>query len=326
MQIGARTKKAGIIIAVVLVVLVAVSLLRDLAIKQVITVYGGHITGTTVTLDAFSLSLVRQSVAITGFTMHHPPGFEKGMMIDLPRMSLDVDALGLLKGKLHVQSAALSLKEMVLIRNREGKLNVDSLKIAQKKPDQQKQEPKKPQKKMPMQIDLLTLELGKVVMKDYTRGTEPKVTVYDLNIKKTYKNITSAEQLAALIMIEPMKSAGITGAAIYGAAAVAGVGLLPAVAVVTLAGKDSSQQEFNSRPERVYAESLNLVNAIGKVKSEDKAGGLIKASVQGTDMTITVEKKDRKTLVTVAARRYMIPKPKEASGFLFRLAERLKEK
>ena len=49
------------------------------------------------------------------------------------------------------------------------------------------------------------------------RGKEPLVQVFDVNLKdKTYKDIQSAQQLAALIMVEAMKPTAIKGAKIYG--------------------------------------------------------------------------------------------------------------
>jgi hypothetical protein len=55
-----------------------------------------------------------------------------------------------------------------------------------------------------MQIDLFTLSIGKIVYKDYTIGTEPGVRVYDVNRHKSYKNISTVQQLALLMLAEPM--------------------------------------------------------------------------------------------------------------------------
>ena len=70
-------------------------------------------------------------------------------------------------------------------------MNVDQLKVVR----QGKVQRGKPAEQMPMQIDMLTLGIGRIVSKDHFPGGEPIVKVYDINIRKSYKNITSAQQL-----------------------------------------------------------------------------------------------------------------------------------
>jgi hypothetical protein len=209
----------------------------------------------------------------------------------------------------------IELKEMGLTKNKEGKLNVDSLKVVQQS---------KPSEPIPMQIDLLTLGIGKIVYKDYTIGTEPGVRVYDVNIHKSYKNITSAQQLAVLILAEPVKAAGIRSAQIYGVAMLAGVAVLPVGVAATFIGKDSVQKIIDASFEHVYEISLEVVKRMGTITKHDASGGVIKANINGAMVALQLKKKtDNKTEITISARKYMFPKLDIAGGVLYQILDKL---
>ncbi len=313
-------KRILIVSAIVVIAVLAAGIIKDQIIKTVITIAATEITGAPVHIDAFSLGVFNQSVRISGFKMYNPKGFPRGILVYLPEINVTYDLGALFKKRLHLVSAEIELKEMGLIKNEEGKLNVNELKVVK----QGAKKEGKPSKQMPMQIDMLKLGIGKIVSKDYSSGKEPVVYVYDVNIHKNYKNITSARQLAALIMIEPMKAAGIQGAEIYGVAILAGVAVLPVGIAATFAAKDSAQQEFASSFENAYDASLAVLRQKGRV-TEDRAAGVISGEVDSAQVTVKVSKKTAKTTeVVVSARKYLLPKPKIAGGVLYEIAERLK--
>ena len=317
-------KKTSVIIALIIIVIFAIGIAKDQIIRSVITIVATEVTGAPVHIDGFSLGVFNQSVRITGFKMYNPRGFSRGILIDLPKIVVNYDVPSILKRKLHLLRAEIQLKEIGLEKNKEGKLNVDSLKMVQQNQPKEAQE-KKPGKPLPMQIDLLNLEIGRIVSKDYSVGEEPAIQVYDINLRKSYKNINSAQQLAALILSEPMKQAGIKGEGIYGAALLTGVGVVPVAIIATFAGKDSVQQNFDVAIDKLYSISLEVVKGIGKVSKEDKAAGIIAAEVNGANIKVALKQVSAKaTQVTISARKYMMPKPETASGVFYRIAERLK--
>src|SRR3989338_8074564 len=215
---------------------------------------------------------------------------------------------------------------MVVIKNKEGKLNVDSLKVAQKKgaePKTAKEEPAKAQKQMPMQIDQATLNLGNVIVKDYSKGEPPSIQAYDIGVKnKTFKNITSAEQFATLVLIQGMGPTALRNAAIYSAATILGVGFLPAGIACIILGEDSGLADFNVSFDKAYNTAIEVLKASGQVVKEDKEKGSIKGKVSGANVTISIVKKDRnKVTMEVAARKYMLPKPEIAKGIIYQISE-----
>jgi len=321
-------KRVLVIIGIVLAVIIVLGILKDPLIKSAVTVATSKIVGAPVKIDQFSVGVFKQAVRIKGFKMYNPKGFPEGTLIDIAEIGVEYDLGAILGGKLHLKEVVFDLKEVGLVKNKDGQLNVDALKVAQKKEEPVKekvQEKKKPSKAMPMQIDVVKLNIGKVVVKDYSVGDKPSVQVHEVGVKnKVYKNITSADQLATLVLTEAMKGAGIKGAAIYGAASILGVAFLPAGVVGVLAGKDSSQAEFSVDFDTVFSTSLEVVQQMGKVKKEDKGNGVIKGNVSGADVTLKLEPKEGKVGVTISARKFMLPKPEIAGGILHQISEKLK--
>ncbi len=114
--------------------LVALSFIRDFALKYIISGVAGSTVGARVEMRGFSMSFLRQSVTISGLKVHNPKGFPPGILADLPKIYVNCDVPALLGGKLHLQRVDIDLKEVALIKNKEGKLNVDSLKVTEKLP------------------------------------------------------------------------------------------------------------------------------------------------------------------------------------------------
>ena len=106
----------------------------------------------------------------------------------------------------------LNLKEFVIVRNEKGELNLDSLKVTQaqkkdRKPTEEAEEKPAPE----IQLDRLELSIGKVVFKDYSRGGEPSVKEYNLNIRESHENITDLNVLVNLIVAKALTKAALAG-------------------------------------------------------------------------------------------------------------------
>lgn len=317
-------KRILIILFVIAALLLGAFIAKDQILRSAITAAAAQITGAKVSIDRFSLGILKQSARIEGFKLYNPEGFSAGVLVDLPKIAVDCDLASLSKGRLHLKLLEVNLKEIVIEKNREGRLNVDSLKIIQdddKKPVQEK----RPVKQAAIQIDLLSLRMDRLVMKDYTSGKEPSVKAYDINLKESYKDITSPQALAALILSEPMKQAGIQGAKIYGAALLTGVGAAPLVIVSKLISKDSAEQSFDVPLGKLYNISLQVLKSSGTVSNENQAAGVISAQVNGAKVTVRLKAASGKsTQITVSARKMMLPKPEIASGIIYQISEKLK--
>lgn len=310
------------IIVIVLAVLIGLGIVKDQVIKAAVQVGASQVLRTNVRVGGFSFGILRQSVRIKAFKIDNPKGFPKGSMLDVTQVGVDYDLPALLGGKLHFPLVILDLNEMVVVKNPDGILNVDALKVAEKK----EAEPEKPLKLLSLKIDVLRLNVNKVIFKDYTQGKEPLIQVFDVNLKdKTYKDIQSAQQLAALIMVEAMKPTAIKGAKIYGVATILGAGFLPAGIAGTLLSKDSARAEFSVSFNQAYQTTLDVLRKNGTITSASQTEGVIKADLNGHSLTAKIAKLDQgKTEIVITARKYLIPQPEVAQGILYQIQEKVK--
>ena len=310
-------KKFLIILVVVFICILAAGIAKDQIIKSVVTVAVTRVVGAPAHIDGFSLGIFNQTARISGFKIYNPQGFSKGILVDLPKINVTYDLGALFKKRLHLADVEIELKEMRLEKNMGGELNVNALKVA-------KQE-SKPSAQMPIQLDTIQLGIGRIVLRDYSAGKEPLTNVYEINMRKNYKNITSVQQLAAFILAEPMKSAGIQGAKVYGAAMLAGAAVLPVGIAARLIGKDSVQQDFASGFDDVFRASLLVLKRMGKLTKEDKQSGVLAAEINSAQVALKIRKKaDNKIEVVISARQYLFPKPEVAGGVLYEISKELK--
>ncbi len=308
-------KKILIVWGIIAVFLLGIVFLKDQIIKFVVTRVATQVVGAPVHMDSFSLNIFSSTVHISGFKIYNPSGFPQGILVSCSKINVIYDHVSLFKQKPHVLILEIDLKEMGLIKNKEGKLNVDSLIIVEKP---------KSSAPAPMQIDLLTLSIGKIVYKDYTVGTEPNVRVYDINKHKSYKGVPSAQQLALLVLAEPMKAAAIKNAQIYGVAILAGVAILPVAVAATFIGNDSVQDSLDINFEHAYEVSLQVLKRMGTVSKQDAANGEIIANINGAAITLKLKtSSDHKTIIIISARKYMMPKLDIAGGVLYQVLDKL---
>lgn len=309
-------KKIFITLAIVVASLLFISIFKDFIIKAVVTSSASGITGAPVHIDGLLTNIFNSTVNITGFKMYNPSGFPEGLLVSCPKIKIVFDLASLFKHKPHFILVDVQLKEMVLTKNKEGKLNVDSLKIVH---------PPKSSVPAPLQIDLLNLSIGKIVYEDYTIANKaPSVKVYDINRHQSYKSIPSAQQLALLVLSQPMKAAAIKDAEIYGVAIVAGVAMLPVAVVATLISKDDVQQSINASFDHVYKISLEVVNRMGTITKYDVSNGMIKADINGSTVALMLKKgSSDKTEITISARKFMLPELDVAGGVLYQILDKL---
>ncbi|MCR4337657.1 MAG: AsmA family protein [Candidatus Omnitrophica bacterium] len=318
-------KKLYKIILLIFVVVVGLLFIKDQIIKTTVVRVGTKVLGAPIEMGGFSLSLFSQKVRISNLKVYNPEGFPKETLVDVPEIAVDYDLAAMLQGKVHLSLVVFNLKSMTVIRDKDGKLNVDALKVSQKADKPAEKEPAE-KKELDMQIDILKLNIGQVVYKDYSKGEPPTVQSYDVNLRdKVFKNITSPEQLVLLIMTQSLSQTAIKGAKIYAAASILGVGFLPAGIAGALLGEDHASEKFRSSFDKVFNQSLAVIKKIGELKSEDKFQGIIKAKVDGCDVAIKIEPPlDGNVRVVVSARKMLLPKPQVAGGVLYQISQELK--
>lgn len=199
-----------------LVVLVAVLFVfRNQVIKAGISMGTKQVTGLNLEIAKLDVELSKTFVEVAGLRLENPAGFEDRTMIDLPLVYINYHLGDILKGNIHLEDLKLHLKEVTIIRNKDGKLNLDSLNVAKKAktgetpPPAKPAEPGKPAPAPPIQIDNLELKIERVIFKDYSMSAEPIVQTFDVNINEQHKNITDPDNLVKLIISKALRNTTI---------------------------------------------------------------------------------------------------------------------
>lgn len=313
-------KNRKIAIAVIVVAsLFVLSIAKDTIVKSAVTTVASNVIGAKVAASGLSLGIFTGNVRISGLKVYNPKGFPSGVLLDMPLITVKCRLPALLKKKIDLALVDIRLKQMTVIKNKEGKLNVDALKVSKK----DESASGKKQEAMGFHIDLFNLEIGKIVNRDLSVGEKPMLEVYEVNFKKSYRNINSPAQLAALVLVGSLEQTAIKGAQVYGVAALAGVAILPVGIASMFAGKDYATADFDYGFDRVFDTATKAANELGSITSSDKAAGIIKAQVYSTEAEIKISKA-AKIKVTVSARKYLFPKPEVAAGIIYEMSEKLK--
>ena len=158
-------------------------------------------------IGSVNLSFMSASIRIKNFKLANPSGFPEKVMVDIPQIFIDFDPAALMKGQAHFEEVRLDMKELIVVKSKDGKLNVDAVKPSpkEKKQSHEKAEAASGGKAPKLHIDKLVLSIGQVVYKDYSAGGEPQIQSFDINIKdREYTNIDNPTQMVSLVMGEAL--------------------------------------------------------------------------------------------------------------------------
>lgn len=140
-------------------------------------------------------------------TLYNPKDYRDRIMFDVPEIYVKYDLVSAIKGMIHLPELRFHLKELVVVRNDKGQLNISALKSLK---------PEKSSEKMPqMQIDHFGLKIGKVIYKDYSQGAKPAIKEFNVDTDEEYNNITSPVTLVRLIVVKAIARTSIERLANY---------------------------------------------------------------------------------------------------------------
>jgi hypothetical protein len=209
-------KRKGVIIpAIVLAILIALFFGKNVIIKTSVTAGVRAMTGLKLSIRSMDIGIFKTLIGINELQLYNPSGFIDEVMIDCPEIYVDYDLGAFIKGRTHLEEVRLNLKEFIVVKNEAGELNLDSLKVVKGsgKGEEKKRETdggeEKETEMSDFQIDLLELRIDKVVYKDYSKGTPPKVKEYNVNIDDRFENITDPKTLGRLVILKALKNTAI---------------------------------------------------------------------------------------------------------------------
>ncbi|MBU1146725.1 MAG: AsmA family protein [Candidatus Omnitrophica bacterium] len=207
-------KKLFSIIIIIVVILIASIFTKNIIAKTVVSTGVRAVTGLKLDMKSFNIGVFRSAIDINNLRLFNPRQFEDRLMIDIPEIYVDYDLGALLTKKVHLEEVRLNLNEFIVVKNKEGELNLDSLKAVKEQKETAKKSPKKKTKTSNLQIDVLELKIGRVIYKDYYNRATPSVREYKVNINERYENIDDPKKLANLIVLKALMNtpiANLTG-------------------------------------------------------------------------------------------------------------------
>ncbi len=187
--------------------IVVAAVILVLARNQIIKAGAGAtikaISGVDMRIGSLDIGLFRPAVQIKDLKLFNPSNFSEKLMMDLPELYVKYDLPAILKGSIHLPELRVNLKEFVVVRSPKGEINVNSLQALQ--PKQSGGPPPK------IKIDVMELNIGKVIYKEFRSTGEPRVSEYKIDLHERYENITDPNVLVSLIVSKALRNTSIAG-------------------------------------------------------------------------------------------------------------------
>lgn len=203
-------KILGVVLGLVVILIAVLLIGKNIIAKTVVTGGVKAVTGLELEIGKMDVGLANTLIGIDNMILYNPSDFTDRVMVDMPEIFVDYDLAAFFKGKVHLEEVRINLKELTVIKNKDGVLNLDSLKAAKSGEEAEKAEEEAEKGEKPeISIDLLKLKIGKVSYKDYSKGDKPKVLEYNVNIDEEYENITDIDKLAKIILVNALINTNI---------------------------------------------------------------------------------------------------------------------
>lgn len=192
-------KKLVICLSILIILIIGVSILKDVIIKGAIESIVYISTGLKMEIKELKVSISKTFIHIKDIVVLNPDNFQDKMMLYIPEIYIDYDLSSIFKKKIRLNDVRIDIKEFTVIKAQDGKTNIDSIKDLKKKSDSSQKQKKSTSKSLNLQIDKLSLKIGKIIYKDYSKGEEPVISEYKINLDSSYKNLTNPRQIMRII-------------------------------------------------------------------------------------------------------------------------------
>lgn len=190
----------GFIICLVLLVMARNILIR-IGLEQGIRA----VTGLGLKIQNLDIGILKPVISIKGLELYNPSSFPEKTMVDIPEVYVEYNLAELIKGKAHLKEVRFQLSQLTVVKNKDGKLNLDAL-TALKPPEGGGKPPE-------LAIDDLTVKIGRVSYKDYTQEPYPSVKEFDVNIDEHYTDIKNPVDLVKLVVVRALTKTSIANLA-----------------------------------------------------------------------------------------------------------------
>ena len=216
------------LLSFVLIVLILFVIMKDSLAKRVLLTVVAKQTGFVTSVEEVNINLFKHTVRITNLKLENPADFKQKDAFELSELMIDFDLPSLFSDQIHIYDATIDLAKVAIVKQPDDSTNIgrliDNVQQKDTSDDEAQQNTPEPEKQEPADseasddakptkgfiIDHLTLAFGTAVYYDYSENsTEPDVQTLKLDKKRTYKDVTSAQQIVADIAAEVLMNQGL---------------------------------------------------------------------------------------------------------------------
>lgn len=188
----------------ILVVILVIG--KNFFIKMAVKAGAKYAVGLQLDMKKLNAKILDGRIAIEGLQLENPAGFSDPVMVNMPYLTVDLDMGKAFNNNIYFEDFKLHLKEVFIIINEDGEKNIDKLTAVKEAKEEDKKPKKQKEKKEDSGIGInnLHLKIEKVIFKDYSRGGEPVVKEFNINLDEKHENIQSVRALSGLILVKIM--------------------------------------------------------------------------------------------------------------------------
>ena len=196
-------KKIGIIIVGIIV---ALFLFKNFIIKTGIEIGAGQVLGFKTKVGSVKFSPFAGAITIKDIKIKNPKEFTEDLFchVSLVELNLNVSAL-VLSQQVLIDKISLHLEQFTIEKANKVS-NISQLKVMQKKDKEEKAPAPAEESKEKVDLKFHINELS-LSIQELNYVTDGKKRSLDLDLNKTFKNISSPVQLVSVVVVEVIKAA-----------------------------------------------------------------------------------------------------------------------
>ncbi len=181
---------------------------RNVLVKFILENGVKSFTGLSLTIEDVHIGLKEPTISFENLKLMNPGKFEDPLMFDIPQIYLHYDLLGFFRANFHLYDLKIFLKEFLVVKNKEGELNLDTLKGLRPIPREKANKEGAKKKESAFLVDQLSLKIGRVVYKDYSQG-KVEAKEFNVNIDEKFFNVRDPRTLVRLIVVKALSKTTI---------------------------------------------------------------------------------------------------------------------
>jgi uncharacterized protein involved in outer membrane biogenesis len=192
-----------IFLAVILLLATSFVIVKRLKIKEIVENQIAQSLGINVSIEKIEFSPLLAHISARGVTVMNPEGFVQTELAYIEMIHLLIDPIEVLVSKKpNIYVLTLDLKRLNIIKNKEGKVNIEEL-IPIKDKNAVLED------KTPFYFDMLVLSVDRVRLADYS-GLKIKEHIYPIGIKDaTFIMLKNEQEVVRLIVSKAIENTDV---------------------------------------------------------------------------------------------------------------------